>query len=769
MHQEPKYRPPKKVTDLIPISCIWEDGIFLCGGRYCLSYEFSDINYMASSHSDKEAFFASYCELLNSLDCGAVFKITIIDRPSGVSDIESTCMMETREDGMDALRDEFNSVILASSSAYASSARLRILTVSISRTGIEQARMYFGRITPELTAKFLSLGSKLRMLNASEKLMLLESFYRPKDNAAALSFEKLMRRGADFKDYICPNIVEKKNDCLIIDGRYFRTLYLKDYASYIKDTMVTEIVEDVPSTMLSVDIIPTPTDEAIREVEKKLLGVETNISNWQRKQNQCNNFSAVIPYDMELQRKESKEFLNDLSTRDQRMMFALLTVGISASSKEELDSYTETVMSTARKYMCQMDILKYQQLDGMNTVLPIGTRKIHALRTLTTESLAVLMPFKVQEIQEKGGIYLGQNSISHNLILCNRENLVNQSAMILGVPGSGKSLCAKNIIWQILLNSDDDVCICDPEGEYSAMLSSLPDEMRSCISMTAGGRDRLNAMYMVDGYGGDESVVVKSQFIMSLIEQIDSTGVGPKHKSVIDRCCSSVYSKFRAEGKTPTLCDLRTELLSQDEDIAKDIALSLELYTEGSLDIFGHESNVDLNRRCLVFDIHSLGSQLKSAALLVITDTILNRVTLNWKNGRRTHVFIDEFHVVFENEYSASFFTSAWRQFRKRNAYPTALTQNVEFLLDKTASSTMLSNSEFVIMLSQAASDRDKLSHLMNISPEQMSYVTNSKPGSGLIRYGSHLVPFENSFPKDTLLYSLMTTRPGEGIFSGAK
>ena len=575
-----------------------------------------------------------------------------------------------------------------------------------------------------------------------------------------------MRKGHCFRDYICPDSIEKHADYLKLGERYARVLYLKDYASYIKDSMVAELTDLNRNMMLSIDVIPIPTDEAVREVENRLLGVETNIANWQRRQNSNNNFSAVVPYDMELQRKESKEFLDDLTTRDQRMMFAVITMVITADTKEQLDADTETILSTARKHMCQMAVLKYQQLDGLNTVLPIGNRKINAFRTLTTESLAVFIPFKVQEIRDPSGIYFGENAISHNLILCNKENLLNQSAFVLGVPGSGKSFSVKELIAFLILNTDDDILICDPEGEYAPLVEAMGN-LGSVIRVSAGGKDRLNAMYMVDGYGENNPIVVKSEFVMSLIEQIDKKGVGPQHKSIIDRCIAAVYRNVAEAGTTPTLCTLREMLLEQPEPEAKQIALSLELYTTGSLDIFGHQSNVDLDKRVVVFDIHGLGAQLKPTGLLVITDTMLNRVTLNWKKGKRTHVFIDEFHVVFENEFSAQFFNSAWRQFRKRNAYPTAITQNVEYLLDSVQASTMLSNSEFIVMLNQAASDRNQLAKLLSISNEQMSYITNADPGCGLIKYGGSLVPFVNRFPKDTKLYQLMTTKPGEGFFAG--
>ena len=342
---------------------------------------------------------------------------------------------------------------------------------------------------------------------------------------------------------------------------------------------------------------------------------------------------------------------------------------------------------------------------------------------------------------------------------------MNQSAFLLGVPGSGKSFTAKQIITFLMLNTDDDILICDPEGEYTPLVEAMGN-IGSIIRVSAGGRDRLNAMYMVEGYGDADPIVVKSEFILSLIEQIDSKGVGPQHKSIIDRCIRIAYREAAETGIVPTLTTLREKLLEQPEPEAHQIALSLELYTTGSLDIFGKQSNVNLDKRVVVFDIHGLGSQLKPAGLLVITDTMLNRVSLNAKNGRRTHIFIDEFHVVYQNEYSAMFFDSAWRQFRKRNAYPTAITQNVEYLLDSVAASTMLSNSEFIVMLNQAASDRDRLAQLLNISAEQLSYITNADAGCGLIRYGSALVPFINRFPKDTKLYQLMTTKPGEGTFA---
>ena len=762
-----RYKVPRKVQDVIPIKRIWPDGIFLVGSKYAKSWKFTDINYLVASREDKESMFLTYSELLNGLDSGACTKITINNHHMKRSDFEDSVLMRYRGDGLDTYRDEYNQVILDKAMDANGILQEKYVTITVGKRNVEEARAYFARMEVDLVAHFAALGAKCVSMDASERLRALHDFYRSgEENAFAFDIRNAAKHGHDFKDYICPDSLEKHSDYLMLGERYARVLYLKDYASYIKDSFVAELTEMSRSMMLSIDILPVPTDEAVREVENRLLGVETNITNWQRKQNQNNNFSAVVPYDMELQRKESKEFLDDLTTRDQRMFFAVITMVITADTKEELDQDTETILSTARKHMCQMAVLKYQQLDGLNTVLPIGTRKINAFRTLTTESLAVFIPFKVQEIMDKGGIYFGENAISHNLIMCNKENLLNQSAFVLGVPGSGKSFSVKELIAFLILNTDDDILVCDPEGEYAPLVEAMGD-LGSVIRVSAGGRDRLNAMYMVDGYGENNPIVVKSEFIMSLVEQIDKKGVGPQHKSIIDRCIAQVYREAYETSTIPTLCTLREKLLEQPEPEAKQIALSLELYTTGSLDIFGKQSNVDLDKRVVVFDIHGLGAQLKPTGLLVITDTMLNRVTLNWKKGKRTHVFIDEFHVVFENEFSAQFFNSAWRQFRKRNAYPTAITQNVEYLLDSVQASTMLSNSEFIVMLNQAASDREELAKLLNISNEQMSYITNADPGCGLIKYGGSLVPFVNRFPKDTMLYQLMTTRPGEGLFAG--
>ena len=647
----------------------------------------------------------------------------------------------------------------------------KIITISVYKRSIEEARNYFTRAGADLMNHFNNLGSKCIELDTKERLRILHDFYRTGEETS-FNFElsKTMRKGHNFKDYICPDSVEFENDYLKMGERYARILFLKEYASYIKDSMVTELTELNKNMMLSIDIIPIPMDEAVKEAENRRLGIETNITNWQRKQNANNNFSAIIPYDMEQMRNESKEFLDDLTTRDQRMFLSVLTMVITANSKKELDNDTETVMQTARKSLCQLGILKFQQLDGLNTVLPIGIRKIDALRTLTTESLAVFMPFKVQEIRHENGIFYGQNVISKNMIIADRKQLLNGNSFILGVSGSGKSFTAKHEITGIKLKDPKaDIIIIDPEREYSRLVKSYGGEV---IKISATSKNHINAMDMNADYGdGANPVILKSEFILSLCEQlIGSSNLGAKQKSIIDRCTANVYRIYQQgnyQGVAPTLQDFREELLKQDEPEAKEIALAIELFTNGSLNTFAINTNVDTSNSLICYDILDLGKQLQPIGMIVVLDSILNRITSNRAKGRNTYIFIDEIYLLFQYEYSANFLFTLWKRVRKYGAFCTGITQNVEDLLQSHTARTMLANSEFIIMLNQASTDRLELAKLLNISDTEVSYITNVGAGEGLAKIGNAIVPFENKFPKNTELYKLMTTKTGEEFDEG--
>lgn len=776
-----KYEVPKSVQDMIPIRRIWPDGIFQVGNKFSKSIRFSDINYAIASKADKTEMFLDYSELLNALDTGATTKITINNKRINKKEFERSILIPEQGDGLDEYRRDYNEMLLGKVTGSTNSViQERYITVSVHKKNIDEARTFFSRITNDITTHLNHLDSYTEELSAVERLRIFHDFYRVSEETNfRFDLRETAKKGHSFKDYICPDSFEFKKDHFVMGGKYGRVLFLKEYASYIKDSMIAELTELGKNLMLSIDIIPVPTDEAVREMQNKLLGVETNITNFTRKQNQNQNYNAVVPYDMEQQRKETREMLDDLTTRDQRLMFAVVTLVHLADSKEELDSDTETLQSIARKHLCQLTTLNWQQAEGLNTVLPFGLRKIDALRTLTTEALAVLMPFKAQEIMEPGGIYYGQNVISKNLIVANRKELLNANGFTIGVSGCGKSFTAKREIASIALSSclwassdrrhNDDIIIIDPEREYSTLINGLKECGADCevIHISATSPNHINAMDMEAGYGdGENPVVLKSEFLLSLCEQLIGAGkLSAKEKSLIDRCTASVYRDYMKagfKGAVPTLRDFHAELLKQPEPEAKDVALAIELFTEGSLNTFAKPTNVDTGSRIVCYDIRDLGKQLLPVGMLVVLDSIFNRVIKNREQGRNTWIYIDEIYLLFQHEYSANFLFTLWKRVRKHRASCLGITQNVTDLLQSHTARTMLANSEFLIMLNQAGTDRLELAKLLNISDNQLSYVTNVEAGRGLLKCGSVIVPFFDNYPKDSKLYRLMTTKPSE-------
>lgn len=759
-----KFKIPKSVQDAIPIDAMWEDGIFLVGkNKYSKCFKFTDINYSVASREDKEEMFLEYSELLNSFDTGATSKITIINRRLNKLDFQKTMFIKLEDDELDKYRKEYNKMLLDKATASNGIVQEKCITITIEKKSIEDARLYFLRIGTELINKFKELGSVCVELEAVERLQLFHDFYRVgEETAFNFDFISNMRKGHSFKDYICPDTFEIKDDYIKIGNRYARVLFLKEYANYIKDSMVAELTDINKNSMMSIDVIPIAMDEAVREAENRRLGVETNITNWQRRQNANNNFSAIIPYDLEMQREQSKEFLDDLITRDQRMFMSVLTMVHTAETKEELDNDTEEILTIARKNLCQFGVLRFQQLDGLNTAMPFGVRKIDTLRTLTTESLAVFMPFRVQEIRETNGIYYGQNVISKNMIIADRKKLLNGNSLVFGVSGSGKSFITKEeIVFTMLKDKNADVIVIDPENEYTPLVKALGGEV---IKVSATSGNHINAMDMNKNYAdGANPVILKSEFILSLCEQlIGSDNLGAKQKSIIDRCTASTYRYYlqgNYQGTPPTLQDFYQELLKQEETEAKEIALAIELFVNGSLNTFAKQTNVDTENRLICYNILDLGKQLLPLGMLVVLDSILNRITQNRAKGRNTYIFIDEIYLLLRNEYSANFLYTLWKRVRKYGAYLIGITQNVEDMLQNNTARAMMANSELIIMLNQASTDRAELAKLLNISDLQLSYITNVGSGEGLLKIGSSLIPFSNKFPKDTELYKLMTTK----------
>ena len=745
--------------------------MFRCGHKFTRTWRFSDINYAVASDDDQLTMFLAHSALINGFPTDAMAKINVFNRQLSHKVLSSLAIPNDEAD-YTVYANELSGIFSDKMADSNNIVHDKFITISTEKKNAEEARTFFTRVNNDLTADYAKLSSKITELGYKDRLRIFYDFFRNGDvNEFSLEMKKKVGKGSSFKDKICPDSIEFKSDHIRLGERFARVIFLKEYPSFLKDSMLSELTDFARSMMLSVDIEPIPTDIAVKIVQKKLLGAETEIAKWQRQQNMNNNFSANIPYDLEQMRDESKEFLKDLTERDQRMMFVTVTLVHVADTLDELNNDTETLLSIGRKHLCNFSILRYQQEDGLNTVLPYGLMKLKAERTLTTESTAVLMPYKTQEIIDEGGLYYGVNAISHNLLMCNRKLLLNGNGFILGVSGSGKSFASKLEMTLAAIFSKDDIIVIDPEREYAPLIKNLGGEN---IKLSVTSVNHINAMSINKDTDADDEnpVSMKSELLISIFDELLKSGssrmgigVGAKDKSIIDRCTIRVFADYMngRSDKQPTLMQLRDELLNQPEPEAHDLALCLEMFTTGSLNAFAHQSNVDVNKRIISYDILELGEQMKSIGLLIMLDNIMNRVIENRRRGRYTRVYIDEAHLFFKNQYSAEFLLKAWKRFRKYGGLLTGITQNISDCLNNETASGMLANSEFLLMLNQSPSDRKDLSELLNISDTQMSYITNAGAGRGLIKVGGSIVPFVNDFPTDTELYKLMSTKPGEG------
>ena len=754
------FKIPRSVQQSIPIQRVWQDGIWQVNGRFSQTWRFADINYSLASYEDQRDMFTSYCGVLNSLPTDAVTKITIHNRRLNSSDFQHSVLMRECGDDLDLYRLEYNRVLTEKAAASNNLIQDKYITVSVARKNAEEARAFFHRVDADLSKNLGRLDSGAKALDTYERLRILHDFFRPgEEQFYKFDLNASMRLGHSFKDYIAPDGMKFLPDHFELGGKVGRVLFMRKYSSYIKDDMITSMADFPRTLVLSIDLLPVPTDEAVRDVQSQIMGIESDITRWQQRQNARNNFTAVVPYELEQQRAETKEFLDDLSTRDQRMVYANVTLLHMADTLEQLNADTETLLS---KSLCDFSILRYQQEDGFNTALPYGLRSIDVTRTLTTEAAASLMPFRVQEIQDMGGIYCGVNAVSKNLLICNRKNLLNPHGFILGVSGSGKSFTMKEFITFIALSTNDDIIIIDAEREYGDLVRALRGIV---LEISPNSRHHINPLEIARGYGmGENPVALKSELLMSICEQQMGEGqLGAFHKSIIDRCTASVYHDFIKSGgkaRQPILSDWRNEIKRQPEREAQELALASELFVEGSLNMFAHETNVDIDSRIIVFDLYEMGDQLKPTALNVTMETIQNRVATNRLAGKYTWVFVDEVYLFFKYYYSAQFLYKAWKRFRKYGAALTAATQNVEECLRSETARLMFANSEFLVLLNQAATDRAELAKLLNISENQMGYVTNAEAGHGLLRVGGAIVPFANEFPRTGALYQLWNTTP---------
>ncbi len=757
----------------MPVDVLYEDGIFLRtdtsdkSKRFSKTFRFEDIDYFSVSEEDRQNIYGYLCKILNSIDDSVTLKTTINNHIMDRLAFESNILIPYMGDGLDTMRTEYNDMLKANVANVSGIMQDKYFTVTVTKNDVEEARTVFQRIYKELQRQLTHVSSNVYPLDANERLKIIHDFFRPGEEMYfAFDIHRAMRRGHSFKDYVLPDGIEIHPDHLRIGNAYARVLYMREYATYIKDESIRNLCDMNRRLMLSMDMVFVPKPEAVRLSQNILTGLQTNAVNFTRKQRR-NNSEADIPFEMQQQIGDSTEMLRLVTDEDQRMIFAVITIVHMADTKEQLDSDTETILSCVRGDDGQMGTMLFRQINGMNTVLPYGVRRVFDVRTMTTASAAMHVPFRAKEIMDKNGIYYGRNALSNSMILMDRKRSLNGNGFIFGVPGSGKSFAAKREIANLVLATDDDILIIDPESEYGMLVEKLHG---SVIHMSTGGAHYVNLFDFNENYFDRDTELnkplsLKNDFILSFCAQVMDNKINASQRSIIDHCVSKVYEEFIRngyKGEPPTLVQFYEELNKQPHPEAREIALALQLYVTGSQDIFAKPTNVNMDDRLICFDIRNLGDNLKTLGMLVVLDAIFNRVTRNRAQGKRTWIYIDEAHLLFNNRYCRSVLQSLWKRVRKYGALCTAITQNVTDVLRDDDTVSMFSNSEFSVILNQFGPDREMLANLLHLSGTQIEGITNAPCGSGLLRTGPHIASFTDEFPQNTELYRAMTTKPGE-------
>ncbi|HMM32566.1 MAG TPA: ATP-binding protein, partial [Clostridia bacterium] len=684
-----KYPVPRTVQDTIPVHTVHEDGIYefdssdnkkkrffqkLFGlniqtsnmKRFSMSFHISDINYFSVSEHEREALFRAYRSILNSLDPSVAYKISIVNHYVNQLEFETNVLLPISGDELAAYRNEYNGILQSKIDENSRITQDKYLTLSISRKNVEEARSFFNRVGAELNAQFSDkMKVELRPLDANERLRLLHDFYRAGEEVFYnFNLRESAQRGHSFKDYVCADGMEIKSDYLRIGDRWARALYLSHYPSNMYDDLIAKLTDLNKQTMISVDYIPVPKEEAVQEIQRVLLRLNTRIVNYNKRQVQDQTF-APIPYSLQQEQEAATEQYQAVTEKDEHWFFGLLTLVHVADTKEELDSDSESLMAIAREKMCQFSKPFFRQLETMQTAIPYGVRRLHDVQTMTSVIATSFIPFRTPRLMEKDGIYYGCNPMTGEMITADRKKLMNSNGFIFGKSGGGKSFAAKGELVSVMLGTTDDVIILDPQREYSDLVRALGGEV---IRISATSHSHINAMDINADYGeGINPVVSKSEFVLSLCAEI-LQGLEGKERSLIDRCAGRVLRKYVSEGYTgnaPTLADLHAELLEQPEPEAQDIALRLEVFVNGSLDTFSKPTNVNTDNRLLCFDLKDLEGQIKTLGMLIVLDCVINRVSNNRAQKKYTRIYIDEFHMFTANEYSRKFFISFWKRARK--------------------------------------------------------------------------------------------------------
>ena len=765
---EPLYKTPKSIQETIEIMAVAENGIFeVAKNRYSKSYRFQDINYTTTKEEEQIDVFERYCKFLNSLDCN--FKITINNKNKNMVDLRKLVLLQYKKDGFDHFRKTYNDIIEDKiREGRQGIEQERYLTLTIERKNFEEAKAQFATLEATVHKAFIELGADIVPLTGNERLKVLYDYYHL-GNEEQFEFDLKDSKivGTDFTNDLCNGMVKYFPEHFEDERKFCKALFIKKYPSSLSDRFLNEITSLPVHSITSIDVVPIPKDLTTKTLQKKYLGIESDIIKQQRVRNKNNDFATEISYAKRTEKKEIEEIMDDVRENDQCLFYVAVTIVLMTDSKKELDSICEAVQTIGKRNSCTIDVHYLKQREALNTALPIGVRQVETMRTMLTQSLAVLMPFNVQELNDVGGNYYGINQVSKNINVGNRKKLINGNGFIFGVPGSGKSFFAKQEMGNVLLNTDDDIIIVDPMNEYFDIAHTFKGVVVNMSTYTDNYVNPLDMdVWNLDLNDTKGWIRDKGEFMLGLCEQCMGDTLNSRQKSIIDRCVRKLYIDIaKAKEKyIPIMSDFYQVLLEQPEDEAKDIALSLELFVNGSLNIFNHQTNVDIENRFIVYGIRDLGAELSPITMLVMMENIQNRIIENAKNGKATWLYLDEFHVLLNREYSAKYLQGLWKKVRKQGGLCTGITQNVVDLLQNYVATTMLANSEFVALLKQANTDSSKLAEVIGISEAQLRFVTNTSAGMGLIKCGSVVIPFDNTISKDTEIYKLYNTNIHEKI-----
>lgn len=761
----------KSAQDSIPYERMWADGICrTINNHYTKTIQFQDINYQLSQNEDKTAIFEGWCDFLNYFDSSIEFQLSFLNLAASQETFAQSINIPLQNDDFDSIRSEYSDM-LQNQLARGNNGliKTKYLTFGIEADSVNAAKPRLERIETDILNNFKRLGVSAESLDGKKRLEQLHSiFHMDEQIPFRFEWDWLVSSGLSTKDFIAPSYFEFKTGKKFRMGKTVGAVsFVQILAPELNDRMLADFLDMESSLIVSLHIRSVDQVKAIKTIKRKITDLDRAKIEEQKKAVRSGYDMDIIPSDLATYGNEAKKLLQDLQSRNERMFLVTFLVMNTADNMRKLDNNIFQASSIAQKHNCQLTRLDFQQEEGLVSCLPLGINQIEIQRGLTTSSTAIFIPFTTQELFQKGkeSLYYGLNALSNNLIMVDRKLLKNPNGLILGTPGSGKSFSAKREIANSFLLTNDDIIVSDPESEYSPLVKRLHGQV---IKISPTSRDFVNPMDLNLDYSDDESPLsLKSDFILSLCELIigGKEGLQPVEKTIIDRCVRMVYKNYLSNPipeNMPILEDLYDLLRSQEEKEAQYIATALEIYVTGSLNVFNHRTNVNIDNRIVCYDIKELGKQLKKIGMLVVQDQVWNRVTINRAAHKSTRYYIDEMHLLLKEEQTAAYTVEIWKRFRKWGGIPTGITQNVKDLLSSREVENIFENSDFVYMLNQAGGDRQILAKQLGISPHQLSYVTHSSEGEGLFFYGSVILPFVDRFPKNTELYRIMTTKPSE-------